>query len=379
MELTDLKEKFYSLFSSEPTIFRAPGRVNIIGEHTDYNDGLVLPFPIKQSIYFAATLREDEYLHVHTIDLKKSAIIDTNKVHEKDDWTRFFYSALCVLKNENHHFKGINVVTMGDIPFGAGISSSSALTCGFLYSLIQLNHLPISKKDIVFLASKAENGTGVNGGKMDQFSICMGQKGKALFIDCKDYSYQLIDNELDDAHWVLFNTNVIHNLADTEYNDRRSDCDQAIASINKEDHNIQSARDLTNQMLKNYNHLISRTQYVRLKHVINENERVEKMIDALSTKDLRKAGDLLLQSHESLSKDYEVSCEELDFVVDFLRQKAYCYGARMMGGGFGGSVIALIDSTTNDFSDIASSYFKKFALPLDVIPVESEDGISLLN
>lgn len=379
MELSNLRNRFSEIFGVTPTIIRAPGRVNIIGEHTDYNEGFVLPFSISKAIYFACSLRDDNEFHIHADDLKKFTVITSNNADEQPGWVRFFVSAIKVLKQDKHDFKGLNIITQGDIPFGAGISSSSALTCGFLYSVVSLNQLDISRKEIVFLASRAENGTGVNGGKMDQFAICMGKANHALLIDCKDYKHTLIKNNIEDANWVLFNTNVEHNLADTEYNDRRGECESAINKIKKEHPQIKSPRDLNLDSLNEHILLISKKEFNRLTHVIEENDRVHQMIEALRDNDLDKIGQLLYESHESLSQIYEVSCEELDYIAANLLNEESCIGARMMGGGFGGCVIALIKDGHDKFHTLRKNYKKNFNLEMDIISVNSDDGINIVS
>lgn len=376
MDLGPLKERFVRTFNEDPELFRAPGRVNIIGEHTDYNDGLVLPFPIKQAIYFAASTRTDRQLHINALDLGKSIIIDLEHVQLVEPWTRYFVGVLEVLLEDDHEFGGLNVLITGDIPFGAGISSSSALTCGFIYLIKELYSLDISKKDIVFIASRAENGTGVNGGKMDQFAICMGEEDKAICLDCKDYSYKLISNKLEGASWFLFDTKVEHNLAETEYNDRRAECDAALHRLQEGHPEVTSLRDVDIDLLNRNQGKLTKIQFERVLHVIHENDRVNQMVKAFAEKDLKKSGSLLFESHESLSKLYEVSCEELDFIVEDLKSNDACYGARMMGGGFGGSVIALIKSDQDDFASIKAVYKNQFGVEMEIIQVESKDGIS---
>ncbi|GLR19708.1 galactokinase [Portibacter lacus] len=379
MNLEELESKFIAVFNQEPSIFRAPGRVNIIGEHTDYNQGLVLPFPIKQAIYFAATKRSDREIHIHALDIQKDTIINLDDVKLLEPWTRFFVGVLNVLAEDKFSFGGFNIMINGDIPFGAGISSSSALTCGFLYTIKSLYNLNYTKRDIVFLASRAENGTGVNGGKMDQFSICMGEENKAILLDCKDYSYTLIENNTQNASWFLFNSNVEHNLAETEYNDRRADCDEALQIINQKNPEITSLRDLDTESVNLYIDLISKKQFDRITHYVDENKRVLQMVKDLESNNLENAGILLYESHQSLAELYEVSCEELDFIVAKLKEEDYCYGARMMGGGFGGSVIALLKDTENDFKDLKKSYFDSFGLEMDIIPVVSKNGIEKIK
>jgi galactokinase len=376
MNINHLRSNFEKEFGHAPEIFRAPGRVNIIGEHTDYNEGLVLPFPIEKAIYFAASARTDSKIYVHALDLGKSTIIDLDHIEQKEAWTRYFIGALKALNEDDYKISGMNIMVNGDIPFGAGISSSSALTCGFIFVIQQLFNLDISKREIVFIASRAENGTGVNGGKMDQFAICMGEENKAILLDCRDYSYQLIDSEVKNASWYLFNTMVEHNLAETGYNDRRADCDAALENIKAADPSINSLRDIGLDKLNTHADLLTQKQYERVLHVINENSRVLQMVAQLAKSDLQAAGTLLYDSHNSLSKLYEVSCDELDYIVEHLQKFPACYGARMMGGGFGGSVIALLKSEDHDFTELKKVYTAEFGLEMQIIPVKSKGGIS---
>lgn len=375
MDISTLKDNFKAEFGVEAAVFRAPGRVNIIGEHTDYNEGLVLPFPISQAIYFAVSLRDDEEFHIHALDLNVQAVIHKNELKTGGDWTRYFIAALKVLNIDNYQYSGLNILASGDIPFGAGISSSSALTCGFLYAISEMNNLNISKRDIVFLSSRAENSTGVNGGKMDQFSICLGIKNKAIFLDCRGYTHQLVENNIPGAQWFLLNTNVEHNLAHTEYNDRRKDCEDGLKAIKKRHKKIGSVRELNHDILDECVDLLSKTQYDRLSHVVSENERVLAMLGALKSNDLQKIGALLSESHASLESLYEVSCEELDFVVAHLSNQTFCYGSRMMGGGFGGSVIALLSQEGVKLEKLKQKYKESFDLELQLIPVQSDNGI----
>ncbi len=374
--VAELIDSFVKEFGNEPILFKSPGRVNIIGEHTDYNDGLVLPFPISQSIFFAISKRADNEVHVHALDLDEKIILPSKDKWVEDPWMRYFQGAFRVFKEDGYEFSGFNIMTKGDIPFGAGISSSSALTCGFIYAVSELFELGIPKREIVFMASRAENSTGLQGGKMDQFAICMGESGSAILLDCRDYSYELVPASLDHASWVLFNTNVKHNLVDTEYNDRRKDCEDSFEIIKNHHPDLTSIRELTSEILAETVHIISRTQFERLTHVVDENIRVEAMVEAMGGQDLKAMGTLLYESHHSLSELYEVSCEELDFIVSFLKDQHYCHGARMMGGGFGGSVIALINENDADYTKLKKEYQKAFNLELDVIPVESGDGVS---
>lgn len=337
-----------------------------------------MPFPIEHAIYFAAASREDEEFHIYSHDLEKSSVFNGSGSLELSSWTRYFESAILALKSEGYPITGMNFTLMSDLPFGAGMSSSSALTCGFIFTLNELNGWGISKKDIVFLASKAENGTGVNGGQMDQFSICMGQKGKAILLDCKDFQYDLIDINIDDAEWLLINSNVEHQLAQSEYNVRRRECEDGFEKIKSKYPELHSVRGVDLDILADTKEDLFPKEYNRIKHVIEENDRVRKMANAISQQNLKEIGQLLFQSHESLSHLYEVSCKELDYIVSHLKTYDKCFGARMMGGGFGGSVIALIEKDYN-LDDLKKGYLETFGIPISVLPVRSGSGVKVLD
>jgi len=353
---------FETRFHTAPQLLvKAPGRANIIGEHTDYNNGLVLPFAINRFCVFVAGKTKENYACIESVDLEKSTQITLDNLPQKNpsDWTRYFVMALKVLEKYQYQLKGFQCMLASDIPIGAGLSSSSAITCGFIAMLNDLFQLHIPKEKQIRLASEAENGTGVQGGMMDQYAIVMSQKNYALLLDCLDFSIQLIPNKIEGAHWVFIDSQVKHNLANTGYNSRRKDCAEGFKIIKNNFKTFKNIREL------NEIHLECLAEYPiyqkRLQYIQKENERVKTMVAALVSQNLKKVGELLTEGHWDLSKNYEVSCEKLDFLALTAQQTQGVYGARMMGGGFGGGIITLIDdSHKNAATDILKTYQKKY-------------------
>jgi len=356
-------------------LVRAPGRANLIGEHTDYNDGFVLPFAVSKSIYFAARKNNTEQYSMTAANLKRTEILALDQL-ESESFSRYFASVLKTVKAHGFAVSGLDLVFGGDLPIGAGMSSSSSITCGFLKILDVAFGLQLSSSKMVQLAVEAEHGVGVEGGMMDQFSIIHAEQGQLILLDCFNHSYQHIDFLLEDCALVLFDTNVSHNLANTEYNARARTCKAALALIQDKEPNVGGFRDVNNNHLE---HLEGK-MHDRLKHVIEENLRVLHSIELLQSQDKKHLGTLLNESHRSLRDLFEVSCKELDFVAGQLQSEAGVFGARMMGGGFGGSVIALINQDRIDkgFDALKKRYEQEYDKPLDHYIIKPEQGLELL-
>lgn len=335
--------RFSDLFNTAPElVVNSPGRANIIGEHTDYNEGLVLPFAIDRLCYFIAKRQTDRVVSIAALDLNKKISLNLESLPKEapKDWTRYFITALKVLQKYDYPITGIQCVFSSEVPIGAGLSSSSAITCGFIAVFNAFFQLNIPKERQIRLASEAENGTGVQGGMMDQYAIVMAKKEHALLLDCKDFSTELVPNTIEGCHWYFIDTQVQHNLANTEYNLRRNDCERGFQQLKNEYPSLSSIREITKeQLLFLDKDVVSKK---RLRFVIEENARVLAMKDALLTKNPNKVGDLLYEGHLGLSREYEVSCEELDYLVEVAKKIPGIFGTRMMGGGFGGGVIALV-------------------------------------
>lgn len=370
-EISDIYKQKYGIATLHVS---APGRANIIGEHTDYNDGYVLPFAIDKRIYFSAAPNNDKHYKIYSVNLNKEVTLYPSQSWDKG-FARFFSSVLRVFAKYDHKVSGLNIVFGGDLPIGGGMSSSSSITCGFIALLNAQFDLGLSRKHMVELAVEAEHGIGVEGGAMDQYSIIFGEANKAILLDCMTKTSELLTLDLEDIIFCLFNTNVSHNLADTEYNTRSRTCKAAKAKIMDTYPGVKSFRDVTYQHLD----VLSDIEAKRVNHVLAENHRVFATVKAFEDKDVKAVGVLLNQSHDSLRDLYEVSCPELDFLQSSLIQSDQVLGARMMGGGFGGCVIALLHKyNLKEISvKLEEEYREKYDLQLDVYAIKPEAGLTV--
>lgn len=374
IEQQHISDIFKQKFGTPKLQVAAPGRANIIGEHTDYNDGYVLPFAINKRIYFSAAPNTDECYNIYSTNLNKELTLYPNQKWDKG-FARFYSSVLQVFKKYDYQIGGLNIVFGGDLPIGGGMSSSSSVTCGFIALLNQQFNLKLSKIEMVKLAVESEHGIGVEGGNMDQYSIIHGEADKAILLDCIEGTSQMIDVALGDKMFSLFNTNVSHNLQDTEYNTRSRTCKAALEKIKLSDTNVVNYRDVNEQHLA----ILDDVEQKRVSHVIAENKRVFETVESFSNHNLSKVGSLLNASHDSLRDLYEVSCPELDFLQSKLITSDHVLGARMMGGGFGGCVITLMEVNALKYISIKleEEYKAEFGLPLDVYPIKPEVGLTV--
>lgn len=366
----------YQLFEAsygKPAIsVAAAGRANIIGEHTDYHEGFVLPFAIDAAIYFCAKQGNSNAAEIISLDFDEK--YDANVVPVKGSWQLYVHGLLSDLKTRFQIIATPVILFGGNLPMGAGVSSSSALCCGLIEVVNILYDLGLTAIEKVKWASEIEHGTGVRGGKMDQYAICHGQAGKAMLLDCRSLSHK--DISLPETwQFLLLNTGVKHNLAFTAYNQRRQEAEDALAELNKHETGLVTLRDAT---VDQVNHWLEKGSlyHRRALHVVTENKRVAAFELCAQMGDIRNAGRLMNQSHESLQNQYEVSCEELDFLQ---QQAAKCnsiYGSRIMGGGFGGCTISLIQEVDErDISNIRQAYLKKFGLLPDYFTVHPAPGL----
>jgi galactokinase len=344
--MNDLIARYFSdLFSSQPLIVRSPGRVNIIGEHTDYNEGFVLPAAIDKSVYVGVGERNDDEIHLYSLDFgqeHRSAL--PSLAPDAKGWPNYPLGVADQLLKAGYPLRGFNLVLGGDVPIGAGLSSSAAVECAVIFALNELFGLGINKLDMVKMAQRAEHTfAGVMCGIMDQFASMFGKSGHALKLDCRSLDYELVPLDMDEVEIVLLNTNIKHSLASSEYNTRRQQCRQGVEWIQAGHPDVKSLRDATPEMLDRLIAPKDATVYKRCRYVLDENRRLLEGCEELKKGNLAGLGERMFQSHEGLSKDYEVSCPELDFLVDFAKKHPGVLGARMMGGGFGGCTINLVE------------------------------------
>ncbi|MFA6977905.1 MAG: galactokinase [Ignavibacteriaceae bacterium] len=378
-----IEKKYKELFDDEPLLFRSPGRLNFIGEHTDYNLGFVLPAAIDKAIYFAISPRTDITCKLFAADLNDEYEFSLENLSKSPkDWANYLIGVVDQLIKAGYDLKGFNCVFGGDIPIGAGLSSSAAIEAGLAFALNHIFNLQIDKLSLVRLAQKAENEfVGVNCGIMDQFINVFGESGNALRIDCRSLEYELVPFDYENISVVFFNTNVSHSLASTEYNLRREECNKGVEVIKKDFPTVTSLRDVNSEMLEAFKLKMEPLTYRRCKYVIGENERLLEACDALKVHDLGTFGSLLYQTHEGLSRDYEVSCPELDFLVEAVKEFPAVYGARMMGGGFGGCTINIIENEAVDgvTSLIAKKYKERFNREATVYVTKISAGTSIVS
>lgn len=377
MEKESLQNTFEDLFGPPDVFVFAPGRANIIGEHTDYNDGFVLPFAIDHGVWFYGRNNQTDDLNIFARDTQEKVTINLKNINQHIyGWDRFFTQVLQAMSA--YQLQGADIVFGGDLPIGAGISSSSAITCGFVRVLDLLNQLNLGADKIVNTAIIAERGSGVRGGIMDQYTIVNGKKDKAILLDCRSNSHEEIDLKLGNYSMYLFNTNVKHNLVNTDYNNRRAQCEEAVQLIQKTYKKIEALRDLDINDIPTLKEFLPEVLFKRTSFVILENQRVIDAVAALSHHDFDKLGVLLYESHEGLSADYEVSCAELDWLVEYTRDKNDIFaGARMMGGGFGGCTINLTKTRLSPklIDEMSKTYFRSFGVHVGIIPISPKDGI----
>lgn len=365
-------------------LVRAPARINLIGEHTDYNDGFVMPAAIHYATWFAFAEATDNISEIYSMKYEESFMVDLAIVKPVKEpmWANYLLGVIRQLLDDGHAIKPFKCVFAGDIPIGAGLSSSASVECGFAFGLNEMNKLGVDRQKLVLMAQWSEhNFVGMKCGIMDQFASMMGKKGNVILLDCRSLEYSYSPLTLGEYTLVLCDTRVKHALVDSDYNKRREDCEQGVAILQKHHPHVKSLRDANLNMLEKYASEFTETQWIRCKYVIEEIERVQSANKDLQKGNLKAFGKKMFETHEGLSKLYEVSCPELDFFVEIAKQFPEVIGARMMGGGFGGCTINIVhQDAVNRFSAaIRESYKSKFNLEALIHPVNIEDGVSLMN
>lgn len=360
-------------------IVESPGRINLIGEHTDYNEGFVMPTAIDKKIILKFQKNHTEnFCRLYSETFNKGFEFHLDEVFQKaSGWENYILGVVKELLDKGAKLEGFDCIIESRLPVGAGISSSAALECGIASGLNKLFNLKLKDLEIVKLSQKAENDfVGSNCGIMDQFSSVMSKKDHIILLDCRSLEAEFIPADFKNCQLLLLNTNVSHNLADSDYNSRREECEAAVGIIKRDRPEIKSVRDLNFQMLNKFKDQLKGKMYERCLFVLKENERVLSAADTLKTGSLEDFGKLMYASHEGLQHNYEVSCPELDFLVDYSRDKDFIYGSRMMGGGFGGCTINLIeeDKIQAYIEEVSKAYFQKFNIELDAISVLPGEG-----
>ena len=376
--MSQIEKKFLETFGEEPDLVAAaPGRVNLIGEHIDYSDGFVLPFAIKDRTLVAARKRNDSTVRIASAQRRNKIVtVEINQVKPglKGEWERYALGVLWAMGIK----EGVDLLIDGNVPLGAGLSSSAALECSVATAINHLFDLGLNLEELARLTQKAENQyVGVPCGIMDQSVSLMATQGSALLLDCRDLSTKNIpfDVASNGLELLIIDTQAHHALTDGGYAERRASCESVVVKLG-----VNSLRELSMEQLENSRALLTETEFVRARHAVTEMKRVLECVDALSNSDFEKVGHLINQSHASLRDDYTVSCPELDTAVE-ASLTAGALGSRMVGGGFGGSAIALIQAskTTETIKVIEKAFSSKgFKAPRFFTSLPSQ-GAELLS
>ena len=374
-------ERFREVYGTSPSgTFRAPGRVNLIGEHTDYNDGFVMPAAIDFYSYAAIGERTDHTLSVYSEQFHQS--VEFSIAHlagpPRKHWSDYVRGVAAVLRDEGYPLRGAKLVIDGQVPIGSGLSSSAAIEVTTALALTSLGGVTIPLLEVARLCQRAENTyTGARCGIMDQFVSCFGKRDHALMLDCRSLEAMYLQLP-PNVCLVICNTMVKHELAAGEYNERRASCERVVETIAKFRPEVRALRDLTLEDLKHHQNQISSVDFRRCRHVITENDRVKDAKAALESADLARFGELMYLSHDSLDQDYEVTCRELNIMVKLAREFEGVYGARMTGGGFGGCTITLVESkVVPEFqATVAREYEKLTGLSPQIVVSAAAAGAS---
>jgi galactokinase len=373
-----LSNRFKKMFGGNLRIFRAPGRVNLIGEHTDYNDGLVMPAAIGLYAWIAAGRREDGLLEAYSdhFDEKVTLSLDALDGPPRRHWSDLVRGVAAILQRAGHKLTGADLMIHGEVPLGAGLSSSAALEVATALALTTTSGVDLPRLEMAKLCQAAEHEyVGTRCGIMDQFIAAFGAAGNALMLDCRSLAFQLLPVP-HDVRLVVCNSMVRHELASGEYNRRRVDCETGVRILGEALPEVCALRDVTLSDLERHCGLLTPTIYRRCRHVISENRRVLDAADALHSKDVARFGCLMYESHASLRDDYEVSSKELDLLVELARSGRGVYGARMTGGGFGGCTVNLVQSeSADDFrAHIAKHYREATGKSPDIYVCQPAQG-----
>lgn len=378
-----LLEDFRLRYGAAASVYRAPGRVNLIGEHTDYNDGFVLPAAIEFYCWVAAAPRSDRKLVIHSENFKETveASIDSLSPAGKDHWVNYPLGVAWALENAGKRLAGANLLITGEVPLGAGLSSSAAVEVAVGFALLHQGGYAIDRVKLAELCQKAENEfVGARVGIMDQFVSCQGRASHALLLDCRSLEFKLVKLP-PGIQLVICNTMVKHEVRSSEYNTRRAECEEGVRTLRAVLPGIQALRDVTPAQLEKHRRLLDSKVFSRCRHVVTENERVKSTVRAFETGDITALGPLMRESHRSLRDDYEVSCKELDKMTEIASAQPGAIGARMTGGGFGGCTISLVESAAVETfrQNVAAEYLARTGLKPEIYVTPAADSAQQLK
>jgi galactokinase len=383
MQLVEFTERFEKLFGARPRIYRAPGRVNLIGEHTDYNDGFVMPAAVAFSTYVAVAPRPDRRLVIRSEQFPGNFEFDLDHLPSQrtGSWCDYVLGVATVLSQRGHELTGANLLAHGEVPIGAGLSSSAAIEVASALALLGLTATQLPLPEIARLCRQAENNfVGAKVGIMDQFVSCMGKAGHAILLDCRSLEAKFVPIPAN-LRLVVCNTMVKHDLATGAYNTRRAECEEGVRYFAKLDPAIRALRDVSPELLDRHARSLPATIWKRCCHVIRENQRTTDAARALADGNLDRMSELMRESHHSLRDLYEVSCRELDLMVEAAEGLPGFCGGRMTGGGFGGCTVNLVrQENAPEFSaQVAQRYQRATGITPQIYVCSAEDGVQALS
>lgn len=374
-----LNDAFKKEFNSKPEVIaNAPGRVNLIGEHTDYNDGFVFPMAIERKIWIAGRKRNDNQINLMSLNNMPAITLEMNSLSRRDHWSDYPVGVFSELVNSGHRLSGIDAIVYGNIPLASGLSSSAALLVSSLYLYMGLFDLEIEPIKRALLTLHAEiDFVGLECGIMDQYIAVLAKPDHALFIDCRSLDSENIPLNLGDYVVTIIDTKKPRDLVESKYNERSRECSDGVRILqNSGEHSVKALRDVTIEMLEIHRDQLPTNIFRRCRHVVTEDNRVLESIDFLKQGDLKGFGKLMNDSHDSLRADYEVSCQELDVIVEGARSIDGVLGARLTGAGFGGCAIALVNShVLKELEDkITKEYTRNFGYTPDIFVSKATSG-----
>lgn len=375
-------EHFEKSFQNKPEhIFLSPGRINIIGEHVDYNDGFVLPAAINKYVCISISANKNSDCKIISKDLNEvfEFNLKNTLVPNQIMWINYILGVLQQLKEQKQFENGFNAVFSSSVPIGSGLSSSAAVECGFAYAFNKMFALGLTKEEIALIGQKSEHTfVGVNCGIMDQFASVFGKKDKVIKLDCNTLAYEYHKADFKKYSLLLLDSNVKHTHLTSGYNDRRNEVEQGLAIIKSHFPEVKTFRNCTEEIVNSLKNELGEIVYKRCHFVVKEIQRVQDAVDALENSDFNRLGNLMTETHHGLSKEYEVSCNELDFLVDAVANETSVLGARMMGGGFGGCSINLVEKGSEKelIEKISAQYRSKFGIELKSYKVKISKGTS---
>lgn len=375
--LQKVKQTFAAAFTTTPALFYSPGRINLIGEHVDYNGGFVMPAAINKGVYYAIAANGTDQINFVAADFGETYAVKVNNIQRSTGWHNYVLGVIDQLQQKGYTIDGFDCALTADLPPGSGMSSSAAVECGLAHALNIIFGFNISPINIALIGQAAEHKfPQVMCGIMDQFANMMGKKDNVLLLDCRDLSYKYFPLQLEGYDIVMLNCKVHHSLADGQYNIRRQQCEEGVHILQQTLPAVQQLRDVTPEQLATVKNSMSPLVYQRCLFITQEIQRTQQAAELLQANNLRAFGECMYETHDGLSQLYNVSCEELDFLAAFARKHPAVIGARMMGGGFGGCTINIVETTqVNDFILAAmSAYRTQFNIEGEAYVLNTADG-----